>query len=136
MRRNHALPLADLCWKRMADMPTGAHVGTYGDLATLHWVENEPLAPGVLECEVAYGALSYPWLRDRPVVQPALLCLIAHSERQLNIAAPYGSTCRSWGCLCLIQAGAHVVANYYSDATHSDLCRRACLNILTAKRSS
>ena len=86
------MPLADLCWKRMADMPTGAHIdiSTYGDLATLHWVENEPLAPGVLECEVAYGALSYPWLGDRPVLQPAMLCLIAYSERQVE------HSCASW----------------------------------------
>ena len=39
------MPLTDLCWKRMADMPNGAHIdiSTYGDLATLHWVQNEPL---------------------------------------------------------------------------------------------
>ena len=52
------VPLADMCQKRMADMPNGAHmeIGTYGDLATLHWVQNEPWGPGVLDCRVTYGA--------------------------------------------------------------------------------
>ena len=61
-RRNHAFPLADICQKRIADVPNGAHmeIGTYGDLATMHWVQNEPWAPGVLDCSVTHGALPCP----------------------------------------------------------------------------
>ena len=56
--RNNAVPLADMCRKRLADMPNGAHmeIGTYGDLDTMHWVQNEPWAADVLDCHVTYGA--------------------------------------------------------------------------------
>jgi len=42
-------------------MPSGAHmeIGTYGDLATMHWVQNEAWSPDVLDCAVTYGAP--PW---------------------------------------------------------------------------
>ena len=51
------MPLADMCRKRLADMPNGAHmeIGTYGDLDTMHWVQNEPWAADVLDCHVTYG---------------------------------------------------------------------------------
>ena len=45
--------------KRLAEMPNGAHmeIGTYGDLATLHWVQNEPWAARTCStCSVTYGA--------------------------------------------------------------------------------
>ena len=39
-------------------VPNGAHmeIGTYGDLATMHWVQNEPWAADLLACDVTYGA--------------------------------------------------------------------------------
>ncbi len=47
-------------------VPNGAHmeIGTYGDLATMHWVQNEPWAADLLSCSVTYGARAtarLPW---------------------------------------------------------------------------
>ena len=52
------MPRTQLCQRRLGDMPSGAHmeIGTYGDLATMHWVQNEAWSPDVLDCAVTYGA--------------------------------------------------------------------------------
>ena len=48
--------------KPQETMPFGAHleIGNYGDLSTLHWVENAPITGEDLNCEVTYGGDYFP----------------------------------------------------------------------------
>ena len=53
-------PAAELKPKLPTSTPHGAHmdIGQYGDLNTLHWVENEvDPEPDMVLCEVLYGEL-------------------------------------------------------------------------------
>lgn len=58
MLRNTRLDLGGAVQRPLAAVPNGAHmeIGTYGDLATMHWVQNEPWAADLLACNVTYGA--------------------------------------------------------------------------------
>ncbi len=65
-RRNKRLALAQAMQTPLEAVPNGAHmeIGTYGDLATMHWVQNEPWAADLLSCSVTYGARAtarLPW---------------------------------------------------------------------------
>ena len=60
-------------------VPNGAHmeIGTYGDLATMHWVQNEPWAADLLPCDVTYGAWPCPpFFNDKFFVQKTLALIL------------------------------------------------------------
>jgi hypothetical protein len=66
-----------------AETPYGAHmdIGQYGDLNSLHWVENEfDPSPNMLHCEVVYGAWNnLPDMRDaRASAAAAVLPGVGH----------------------------------------------------------
>ena len=61
-------PVAEQKLKLPTSTPYGAHmdIGQYGDLNTLHWVENElDPEPNMVLCEVMYGELITLWWQTR-----------------------------------------------------------------------
>ena len=83
------MPLAAMCRQRLADMPNGAHmeIGTYGDLDTMHWVQNEPWAADVLNCHVTYGAAQHAWRALLPPAHWVHAVLLSVSRHGLHLLA-------------------------------------------------